>query len=96
MPTGVEAYEVAMPWFSGMEDSRVGDFYSFSQIYLLDCPEDRVEQVESYFPEYRLQRVSELELADILEADEMDYSLDGDYRWYVARVRQEAEGSDGQ
>ena len=96
MPPGVEAYEMAMPWFSGMEDSRVGDYYSFNQIYLLDCPEDRVEQVAVDFPLYRLQRVSELELADLLEANEMDYELDGDYRWYVARLRQEAEGSDGQ
>ena len=91
VPAGIEAYQVTVSWFSGMEDSRLADYANYSQIYLLDCPEDEVASVEKYFPTYRLARVSEAELADLLESEGLDYSLDGDYSGYIALAR---EGGD--
>lgn len=91
IPAGIEVYQVTVSWFSGIEDSRLSNFSSFSQIYLFDCPEDEVASVEKYFPTYRLERVDDARLADLLENNGMGYSLSGDYSSYISRIR---EGDD--
>ena len=87
VPPKVEAYQVMVDWFSGIDDSRLADYLSFSQIYLLNCPAGKRKTVEETLPSWHMTILTEGELIDLFERDELAYSLFFETGPYVAAVR---------
>jgi len=91
IPRGVSTYELTTNWFAGAESSKLREYDRFSELYFVGCPKDEVATVENTFGPYRAHCVTESELWDLLESDELDYKLFLDLGDYVAFAR-ETEG----
>ena len=93
VPSDVTAYAVVLSWFAGIDDTRFADYENFSMLYLLDCPEDRVGELEKSLGTYRATLLSEEELWQLLLDDELAYSLFVDMEGYVTYAQSAVQGS---
>ena len=87
MPRDLEAYDLVMDWYEGMEDGLFSDRYSYAEIYLLGCPRSQREAVDSKLGSWLVTHVREDELFDLLERDELAYGLWVDLSDYVEIAR---------
>lgn len=87
VPANVETYTLAVDWFSGMEDSRLRDSTNYGYVYLLGCTEDQRSAIEDSYWSWRIHCVTEKELLDLVEQDELGYGMYIDMSRYVETMR---------
>ena len=95
VPAGVSSYDVVVPWFAGIDDSRLAKYDNFSYLYLLDCPLDQRGHVTNALGSYRTSYATEEELWQLLLDDDLGYHHYTDFSAYVDYARaQQAEAGD--
>ena len=87
IPADVHAYNVVVTWFSGIEDSRLRDYARFSRIYLLGAPAEDENHLEDIFMPWHLSCMSEEDVLQRLEEDDLVYTLNLDMTDYVEFAR---------
>lgn len=94
IPAGITSYAVVLPWFSGIDDSRLADYDDYSSLVVLDAPEDKRRAVEETLGSYRLTWADEETLLQLMEDEELSYVYE-DMSGYVAYARAHATPADG-
>ena len=87
IPSGVSTHDIVADYFFGVDDSVLRNTDRFWQIYLLGVPEEEKQALLDTFMPWYLSCVSEEELLELLEADELNYTIGSNLTRYVAYVR---------
>ena len=87
VPAGVSSYDVVVPWFAGIDDSRLAKYDNFSYLHLLDCPLDQRGHVTNALGSYRTSYATEEELWQLLLDDDLGYHHYTDFSAYVDYAR---------
>ena len=89
LPEGVSAYMLVIDWYNGIEDSNMLSSSKFDYIYLLGCPDEAREKLDEtpWAWSWAVKYASEDEVLDMIEADDLDYSLFIDLGPYARLAR---------
>lgn len=87
VPANVDSYLLVVDWFGGLDDSRLRDSTNVTYIYLLGCPEDQRAAIERNYWSWRVHFVTEEELLELIEQDDLVYGIYDDMSRYVETVR---------
>lgn len=83
VPAALEADDVVVSWYQGIEKSPLCSFDRFPRVYLVGCPTSQFGKVDAAFSSFQLDRLSEDELWYLLRVDGLDYHLFVDFSWYA-------------
>lgn len=75
LTSGLQGYEVVLPWYDGMQNSALATSHGFSRVYLLDCPQNQVLAMEDALGSGSVVFIDEDELRTLYETDGFDYPL---------------------
>jgi len=79
---------VSVPWFAGIDDTRLANRDDIYYLYLTECPEEEVSKLDIALGAWRYRRVSENELLQLIEDDDMRCMLRFDTAHYAACMRE--------
>ena len=74
IPEGIAAYEVSVPWCSGIEGSALSHKGDFTSIYLLDCPKKQQVKAKDALGAYA-ELIDEATLLKMYKDDSFGYPL---------------------
>jgi len=87
LPAGVSGRMMVVDWYRGIQELEAFESDGFDTVYLLECPEEELKDMP-YSWSWMVKRASEDEVLDMIEADDLDYSLFIDLGPYVREVRE--------
>lgn len=87
LPAGVSGRMMVVDWCRGIQELQPFESGNFDTVYLLDCPEEELKDMP-YSWSWMVKRVGEDEVLDMIEADDLSYSLFVELGPYAREVRE--------